>query len=162
MMLLCNICLLEFPEECFHRAVSVHRNNRQTRCKACQSRLDKLRSHGPYHPNSNQTQKAAARKRRWAKSHRNLKKEKAYRIVKTAVRKGHLIPPSVCSHCNKGAVRSDGVRAIQAHHHKGYDSPLDIVWLCPTCHASADAAIPESANDKTFWKDAVDKAGGTQ
>lgn len=51
-------------------------------------------------------------------------------IVKRAVRRGHLIKPDRCSQCSLSA----SSRNIHAHHHAGYDKPLEIVWLCRWCH----------------------------
>lgn len=43
-----------------------------------------------------------------------------------ARRCGYIIPPDVCSKCqSKGPV--DG-------HHEDYSQPLEVVWLCRTCH----------------------------
>lgn len=35
-------------------------------------------------------------------------------------------------------------RAVQAHHYLGYDSPLEVKWLCPPCHRTEhDAALAQ-------------------
>jgi hypothetical protein len=66
-------------------------------------------------------------------------KAAARRFVRNAVVAGELKKPESCSMCGViGPVRRDGVSAIQAHHHNGYDKPLDVVWLCIPCHVEAD------------------------
>jgi hypothetical protein len=53
-------------------------------------------------------------------------KIEARRLVSVAVRTGRLIKPIAC---NCGAIGR-----IEAHHHMGYDKPLEIKWLCVSCH----------------------------
>ena len=48
--------------------------------------------------------------------------------VKYAVSTGELIRSSQCELCKK---------VCHTHgHHQDYSKPLDIIWLCPTCHIS--------------------------
>jgi hypothetical protein len=61
--------------------------------------------------------------------------------VTAAVRRGELIRPESCELCgrSKPAISPDipGTRRksiIVAHHHKGYDFPLDIWWVCQSCN----------------------------
>lgn len=53
-------------------------------------------------------------------------KDNARQAVHYAVRKGRLTKPKECSRCG-------GKQRIQAHH-KDYEKPLDVVWLCEQCH----------------------------
>jgi hypothetical protein len=46
--------------------------------------------------------------------------------VKYAIKKGQLIRPTHCSHCNKEC-KPDG-------HHPDYEKPLEVIWLCRKCH----------------------------
>lgn len=46
--------------------------------------------------------------------------------VRRAVSSGALVRPEKCSRCGSGG-------RIQAHHHD-YDKPLDVEWLCASCH----------------------------
>lgn len=94
----------------------------------------------------NTTDAARERKRRWSKANKDPAKSAARLAVRRAIEKGVLVRPSACSDCGGQAVRSDGVTAIQAHHHAGYDRPLDVQWLCPKCHKiHDDAARKEQA-----------------
>ena len=44
-----------------------------------------------------------------------------------AVKKASLIAPDVCEKCGEA-------RRVLAHH-EDYDKPLDVLWLCFSCHA---------------------------
>ncbi len=56
----------------------------------------------------------------------NPVKMKAQNILNRAVKAGKIKRPSKCSKCGKTG-------KIQAHH-KDYSKPLDVTWLCQTCH----------------------------
>lgn len=66
-------------------------------------------------------------------------KERARRLVRTALLKGNLVRPDKCEECGNRSLRCDGRAAIQAHHHLGHDRPLDVRWLCPRCHTKYDS-----------------------
>lgn len=60
----------------------------------------------------------------------------AHRKLRTALVAGLLTRPAQCQECGKEPPPGrDGRTRIQGHHHKGYDRPLDVVWLCTWCHA---------------------------
>lgn len=61
---------------------------------------------------------------RWRE--RYPEKENAHNQVKNALRRGALTKTG-CSACG-------ATTAIQGHHHRGYADPLDVVWLCRSCH----------------------------
>ncbi len=54
--------------------------------------------------------------------------KKSHRLVTQAIISGVLIRPLVCSKCNLG--QRDPINA----HHEDYLNPLDVVWLCDSCH----------------------------
>src|SRR5580704_3739196 len=56
----------------------------------------------------------------------------AYAHVKLALQRGVLVRPDACSRCG-----GSGNGRIEAHH-EDYDKPLDVIWLCKSCHAHAD------------------------
>lgn len=58
----------------------------------------------------------------------NREKHRARNAVGIAVRKGALQRPARCEYCGKARKR------IEAHH-PDYAKPLDIQWLCTTCHS---------------------------
>lgn len=123
-----------------------HRN--QDICKKCRAKRDKgrIRSNSR-DPKRNANEAARARKRRWLAKNYDPKKMKARRAVRAAVKAGVLIPPETCSVCGGTAKRRDGVRAIQAHHHFGYERQLDVVWLCPPCHRKEDHPAAKDSHE---------------
>lgn len=51
---------------------------------------------------------------------------RAMRLVRKAIRRGDLEQGTSCSNCGKHG-RPDA-------HHEDYRRPLDVVWLCRSCH----------------------------
>lgn len=58
---------------------------------------------------------------------RNPLKTAAYRTVNNATRYNKLVRPKICSKC--------GIKCKPDAHHPDYHKPLEVVWLCKTCHA---------------------------
>ena len=56
----------------------------------------------------------------------NPKARSAHEAVRRALRVGRLVRPDTCSACGKACTP-------QAHH-EDYARPLDVAWLCPSCH----------------------------
>lgn len=57
----------------------------------------------------------------------NPEKTEAHRLMKNALRRGELVKADVCEECGAGGLLHG--------HHEDYSQPLDVVWLCPRCHA---------------------------
>ena len=57
----------------------------------------------------------------WAK--RNRIKKNAHQ----AVRRSNLTAPTNCEHCNTFGIDLEA-------HHADYNKPLEVIWLCITCH----------------------------
>lgn len=55
-------------------------------------------------------------------------KRRAHQALMRAVDNGTISRPSGCQECG-------WVGKPEGHHHKGYDTPLDVEWLCRICHA---------------------------
>lgn len=66
---------------------------------------------------------------------RNLVQERARAMVRRAVASGSLVRPDRCEQC--GAVP----KCVLAHH-VTYSQPLDVLWLCPSCHLKAHPRPP--------------------
>ncbi len=67
----------------------------------------------------------------WAHSHPEA--VMAQNCVKTKLRNGKLQRPTNCSVCGKEDI-------IEAHH-DNYEKPLDITWVCRTCHKRIHANL---------------------
>lgn len=61
-------------------------------------------------------------------------KMNARRVVEAAIKAGALIKPDACSLCGKTNCR------IEAHH-EDHSKPLDVTWLCVSCHRKRDHQI---------------------
>lgn len=86
------------------------------------------------------TEQGRERNRRWARAHRDEviaaqraqrelepEKHRAWEAVGRAVRTGRLARPDACERC--------GANEFTPHaHHRDYAKPLNVVWLCPSCH----------------------------
>lgn len=52
-----------------------------------------------------------------------------------ALKAGLLSRPEVCERCEKRPLPDkNGCTSIHGHHHRGYEYPLDVQWLCVKCH----------------------------
>lgn len=61
----------------------------------------------------------------WRKNHKI--EARAHRMIRDHVRRGNIIRPNECEIC-KLECKPDG-------HHTDYSKPLEVMWLCKTCHA---------------------------
>lgn len=73
--------------------------------------------------------------------------DRAQNLLETAVRKGVVERPAVCQECGgSGSAYRDGRASIQAHH-DDYNKPLEVRWLCFSCHRAwhhANTPIPRA------------------
>lgn len=58
---------------------------------------------------------------------RSAHKRKAHRVLARAVKNKHIIKPDACNRCCKPG-------QLNAHH-SDYSKPLDVIWVCRSCHA---------------------------
>ena len=56
----------------------------------------------------------------------NPEKVQAHHKVKNAIKAHKIIKPFICEHCKTE-------KKLHAHH-KDYNKPLDVMWLCASCH----------------------------
>jgi formylmethanofuran dehydrogenase subunit E len=56
----------------------------------------------------------------------NPEKVYAVRCVKIGIRDGKIIKPKLCEHCKEEKILNG--------HHPDYSKPLEVVWLCHSCH----------------------------
>lgn len=57
----------------------------------------------------------------------------AHNLVEVAIKQGVLSRRDTCEVCGKGGQMADGRSRVQAHH-DDYNKPLEVRWLCQTCH----------------------------
>lgn len=67
-------------------------------------------------------------------------KAAARQLLRTAVSAGKIVKPTVCLHCNN----SYPIKSIQGHH-EDYSRPLDVLWLCQTCHLVLHGKITDKS-----------------
>lgn len=67
---------------------------------------------------------------------------RAHYAVTNAVRDGRLVKPDRCEQCMETHPRIHG-------HHDDYSKPLDVRWLCPSCHATADG---KAVDQREIWE----------
>ena len=64
-------------------------------------------------------------------SDENKAKNRVQALLRTAVMKGKIQKPTICSKCNESKPKS-----LIHGHHIDYSKPLDVIWLCPKCHVN--------------------------
>lgn len=71
----------------------------------------------------------------WSIAHqRGRAKARAISIYRRALRSGVLVRPAACERCG-GASCGDARRPHMVYgHHDDYSRPLDVQWLCHSCH----------------------------
>lgn len=111
-----------------------------SRCKACM--LERYRSE-PYLRRKNKRDAEARAgipaKRTGNQYTRNPVKLAAHHAIANKIKYGKLIRPKECSVCGQiPAPAPSGLPSIQAHH-DDYSKPLEIRWLCISCHAAHHA-----------------------
>jgi len=71
--------------------------------------------------------------RKWREN--NKKKVAAHNVLNAALKSGKIIRPSSCNRCGKNpGLGRDGRSLLQAHH-EDHSKPLQVEWLCASCHA---------------------------
>ena len=58
----------------------------------------------------------------------------AYDAVRAAHHKGLLTRPSKCQRCGEAERFGTDGRSLLHGHHADYSKPLDVEWLCASCH----------------------------
>jgi hypothetical protein len=110
-------------------------NGHLGRCKAChRAAMRGLRASNPekYRSYDRERSKLPSRKlahskRIKARRARDKASTKAYKMVSRGILSGKLQRPDHCQRCM--------VSCIPQAHHDDYGKPLDVMWLCPVCHA---------------------------
>lgn len=70
---------------------------------------------------------------------RNAAGRIAQRKVEYLVSRGLIVKPEKCETCKTKTPKEK----LHGHHHKGYENPLEIIWICHSCHAAEHAGYLE-------------------
>jgi hypothetical protein len=70
----------------------------------------------------------------------------AHAMVNLAISHGDLIPLEHCEQCGKTSKRQ------LDSHHEDYSKPLEVVWLCRSCHLQTHGTTVEQASRHPFGK----------
>ncbi len=77
-------------------------------------------------------------------------RQRANRIVKAAIERGELKRPLICPECGY-KVPNNAIKwascFIKAHH-DDYSKPLDVRWLCASCHILYHQQLRKKGNGK--------------
>ena len=79
--------------------------------------------------NTEQYYKNREKRIEYAREHRKKfpKQEHAHQVLRSAIRSGQIIRPDECEICHK--------KCKPQAHHEDYSKPLDVIWLCRSCHS---------------------------
>jgi len=139
-MKLCNGCSTEKDYLEFHKN-KTKKDGYASSCKVCHSASNKawIQANPEKKPAMDKAYRQANPERHAANNKadrlRNPEKHKARMAVGIAIKAGTLTRPQECSSCNVSCV-PDG-------HHDDYGKPLDIRWLCRTCHVAHHTQLNE-------------------
>lgn len=125
-------------KECTKKDAGDHRANNLEYCKA----YDRKRANLP--------KRVELRKqvtKTWVEDGRQAESQRRYRgkypekyhariAVGNALRDGRLSKPSKCSKC--------GAETKLEAHHEDYSKPLDVQWLCNSCHVDTRRIYPKA------------------
>lgn len=152
----CTECEAERPLVDFYRHNAMA-GGRLHQCKECVktrvrkhrlANIDRIREYDRNRPNADEraeinrenyrkrTATPEGRASEWAKqkawAQNNSEKRQAHIIAGNAIRAGALTPRP-CGRC--------GDNSYVHAHHEDYSRPLDVVWLCRTCHGARHREI---------------------
>jgi hypothetical protein len=121
----CAVCKVVFMPPVFHP-------KSETCSRVCSKKLTYRRNREHYIVKAQKW--AAENRERCNSNYRAYRKlypqENAARSkVGYALKTGKLLRPDHCSKCKIKC-------KPEAHHHRGYDKPLEVKWLCKSCHAA--------------------------
>lgn len=128
-MKFCNTCETEKTKDSFHKRAA-SKDGLASRCKTCQKVFDKARAKDSHREEARRVYaqtdegRLASNKAKAEYRKRNPNKSKAHAKVSYAIRAGRLFREP-CEKC-----KSEPSHA----HHDDYAKPLNIRWLCDTCH----------------------------
>jgi hypothetical protein len=128
----CSRCGVDKPLSAFNRS---KRDGVQSQCKTCKAETQReYRRREPEARRERQRQWRARhveREREKARARQKAHREKtaARDALRYAVKCGLLVRPDVCERCR------GSFYYVEAHH-EDYSKPLDVQWLCRSCHSN--------------------------
>jgi hypothetical protein len=129
MMKICSVCLEEKHLEDFYNEKRVN-DGKQSKCKKCTLVVNKRWW-------DRNKEKAKEKDRAWRAKNRDYPTKmgrlhrtevKCRAAVRRAVKSKKIIKPESCSVCGN-------ISKLQAHH-SNYNEPLNVIWVCITCHVA--------------------------
>lgn len=115
---ICTKCNKELPITEFHKD---SRRGYYSQCKSCKNEYKQ----------TNKIKLLDKQKERRERNKEDIRiKQKAWNKVYYALKIGKIQNPNTCEICGCSG-------NIQAHH-KDYNKPFEIIWVCQTCHAKLD------------------------
>lgn len=98
-------------------------------CSKCRRHTKRLSQRNYYHKwyianGRNRRIDYAEAIREWQANHPDA--VKAGRLLNASLKEGRLVKPIGCSRCGE-------IRRLSAHH-EDYTKPLEVLWLCSSCH----------------------------
>lgn len=67
---------------------------------------------------------------------KNRIKKRCHYAISDAIRKGKMVRGEICECCQ--------IHGKMEAHHEDYDKPLEVVWLCKSCHVKRHRKIDDS------------------
>ena len=136
-MKLCSACHRLLDEDAFYLARRRGRMIRVARCRAC----DAIAKRGDYQRRrDHELARVRAGTKRRGRPPMTARGRVADR-VRQAVTRGRIVKPSRCEGCGESVTEA---RLLHAHH-RDYNKPFEVVWLCPACHGRAHRKWEDAA-----------------
>ncbi len=76
---------------------------------------------------------------------KNPQKYAAHILLNNALKNGRIVGGTVCIKC--------GTAGKLHGHHEDYFAPLDVLWLCRSCHGKRHREINEAIRNGADWSD---------
>jgi hypothetical protein len=128
-MKVCSVCGEEKPWSEYHKDRTT-KSGHDHRCKPCKRRLRQEHYKKP-------EVKARAAKNMSVYRKKNKDKVQARNKVHYHIKVGNMTRPTHCSKCK--------AECYPEAHHEDYSKPLDVTWLCNSCHIEVHLAEQEQA-----------------
>ncbi len=111
-------------------------------CKACHRlvrRSWEMRNRGKVRATRRRNETRASR------TGRDRGKEAVRAVVARALLRGDLVKPAACETCGGHEEFGHDGRSLLHAHHPDYNQPLDVAWLCASCHQRLHSVYEEAS-----------------